>query len=152
VRFCAIGARDGQAGDDAAFLRHPADAALRDLVRRPARNVGAVEADRSGAGRRQPEDRAQRRRLAGAGCPEQRDDLAGGDVERNVEQRLRLAVVSADAVDLQHQATAPRLLRATHGSARSSAGDRVRCLAHWITRSIGDRNERHVVLDGDDRR
>src|SRR5579884_2960972 len=73
----------------AQILEHPAafrnvpDPEAGDLVRRPPGHVASCEAHGSGARRREAEDRAQRRRLSGAVEPQQRDDLAFADRQRD---------------------------------------------------------------------
>ena len=64
----------------------------RDLVRRHVGDVAAVEFDLAGAGAGLAEDRHHQRRFAGAVGADQRDDLAGIDLEIDALQRLDLAV------------------------------------------------------------
>ena len=59
--------------------------------------------DVAGARRRQARDRAQRRRLAGAVGADQRDALALLDGQRDALERLDVAVVGVDVVDLEHR-------------------------------------------------
>src|SRR5262249_57232849 len=59
------------------------DAPVDDLLRGLTGDLGAVEVDLAGARRRQPRDRAQRRRLAGAVRADQRHHLALVDPERD---------------------------------------------------------------------
>ena len=63
--------------------------------------------DRARARRRQPRDRAQRRRLPGPVGADQRDDLALLDGQRHALQRLDLAVVRVDVVDLEQRPSRP---------------------------------------------
>ena len=65
------------------------------------RDVAPVEADAPAAGPRESEDRAERRGLAGAVRPQEREHLARPQVERYVEERLRLAVEGVNALDLK---------------------------------------------------
>src|SRR6185295_7666038 len=53
---------------------------------------------------------------------EERDDLAGIEGERHVEQYLRLPIEGVDACELEHQRSFPRLELRTHGFSRSSSG------------------------------
>ncbi len=55
-------------------------------------DILAAKNDLSGAMGDEAENRPQRRRLARAVAPEQRDRLAGADIERHVEQNSRPAV------------------------------------------------------------
>ncbi len=68
------------------------------------RDVGAVEHDAAGARRRQPEDRADQRGLAGAVGAEQAGDAAGLDRERDALQHVGLVVGGVDALDFEHAA------------------------------------------------
>ena len=72
---------------------------LRDLVRRHAGDILAVEFDVAGAGAGPAENRHHQRRFAGAVGADQGDDLAGIDVEIDALQRLDLAVGRAQAAD-----------------------------------------------------
>ena len=69
-----------------------------------------VEADRALARRRQPRDRAQRRRLAGAVRADQRDDLALLDLERDALERLDVPVEGVDVLELEQRHRLARLL------------------------------------------
>ena len=55
-----------------------------------------------------PRDRLEQRRLAGAVRSHERDELALGDVERDVGQRVQAAVVHAETRHAQHHAPAMR--------------------------------------------
>ena len=66
---------DRHAGEQAAALRHVAETEARDLGRGQPGEIGAVEADLAGRGRRDADQRLQQRRLAGAVAAEQRHDL-----------------------------------------------------------------------------
>ena len=85
----------GHAREDPPALGRLRDAQPRDLVRRHVGDVAAVEQDLARAGARPAEDRHHQRRLAGAVGADQRDDLAGVDVEIDALQRLDLAVGGA---------------------------------------------------------
>ena len=65
-----------QLGEDAAVLRHEADAGARDAERRPARRCPALPDDAARARRRQAHDRAHGRGLADAVAAEQADAFA----------------------------------------------------------------------------
>jgi hypothetical protein len=88
-----------QLGEDAAVLRHEADAGVRDLVRRAAADAAALPLDAPGRSGREPHDAAHRRRLPHAVPAEQADALARRDRERHAEQHLRQPVGGVDAVE-----------------------------------------------------
>jgi hypothetical protein len=86
------------------------DAALGDRVRPQAGDVFSCNADTAAARRDDPHDRVHRRRLTRAVAAEQRHDLTPLDVQREVEQDVRLAVKRGDGVDLEqaaHASSAP---------------------------------------------
>ena len=93
---------DRHAGEQAAPLRHVADAEPRDVRRRHAGDVAALVLDRAGRRRHQPGQRLQQRGLAGAVAAEQRHDLAFAHVERRVVEDVALAVERVDALEAQH--------------------------------------------------
>ncbi len=80
------------------------DAEMGALVRRQREQVTALEGDRSGAGRDRSRDRLEQRRLAGAIGPDDCDELALGDGERNPAQRGEPAIADRQIPDLQHHA------------------------------------------------
>src|SRR5258706_386738 len=88
----------GQAGEDVAVLRDVADAAPDDPVRREAGQLLVAETDRA-APADEPENRAQRRRLADAVASEQRRDAALGHVERHALQNVRLPEIHVQVLD-----------------------------------------------------
>ena len=61
----------------------------------------AVEHDVAPARMHQPGDAAQQRAFARAVGADHRHHLAGLDLQRDAEQRLEVAVVGVDAVDLE---------------------------------------------------
>ena len=67
--------------------------------RRQRRDVRAADGDRAGVGLLEPGDQPQRRGLAGAGRPEQHDELAVGDVEVEAVDRLMVAEALGDAFE-----------------------------------------------------
>ena len=71
-------------------------------------DLRAVDADDPGLYRLQPVDAAEHRALARAGAADHRDDLALGDIERDVLQHLDRAVALVDPVDFneRHRASA----------------------------------------------
>ena len=85
-------------------LGHQDDAALDDRGAAASVWIGrAVERDGAGGRPVQAHDRPHQRRLAGAVRPDQRDDLALLDLQRDVPERLHVAVVGIDAADLEHR-------------------------------------------------
>ena len=62
-----------------------------------------------------PDDGAQQRRLADAVAAENGEDAPGLRLDRDGAQRLRGAVEEIDAVDGQHDLTAPDRLRRRAG-------------------------------------
>ncbi len=80
--------------EERVVLEHGVDVALR---RRDARDVDARELDMAGVGTLEAGDHAQRRRLPGAGRPEQREELAGGDLEIEAGNRDDVAVCAPNA-------------------------------------------------------
>ncbi|MGY4377548.1 hypothetical protein ACVWZ3_005187 [Bradyrhizobium sp. i1.3.6] len=93
--------RHAHAREDAAAFRRLRDAQMGDLVGRNVGDVSAFVQDLAGAGARLAEDRHHQRRLAGAVGADQRDDLAGADLDIDALQRLDLAVGGAQAPDRQ---------------------------------------------------
>src|SRR3984957_5853620 len=83
---------DRQIGEDPTVFRHIAKPAPHDLVSGALRNVLAVEDDATAAPSHKPQDGAERCRLTRAIAAKQRDRLAGGDLQRDVEQHLRSAI------------------------------------------------------------
>src|SRR5207245_300514 len=78
-------------------LEHEADLALAHV------HVGgvlALEQDAARIGRLQARDDAQQRGLAAAGRPQQGDQFAGVDAERDVLQRAEVAEILADVADV----------------------------------------------------
>ena len=94
-------------------LEHEADPA----VARAARGgVLAVERDRARVGVLEPGDQAQQGRLARARRAEQRDELAGLDVQRHVAQRGEVAEALPDLADFDAHGFVSR--RICHSSTR----------------------------------
>ena len=84
------------------MLEHDADAGARDAMRRPARDVDAVERDRSGIGARSmPHDQRHDGRFAGAVRADQADDFAGAQIEAHVLDGDEAAEALAEFADLQ---------------------------------------------------
>ena len=75
--------RDPHMGKERVVLHHDADPAR---TRRKVGHVAAAHAEPPGGGAHEARDRAERRRLAGAGRPDQRHDFAGPHGEREVGQ------------------------------------------------------------------
>ena len=97
---------DAEPTEDAAALGAVRDAQAHDAVRGGARHVDAVVAD--GPGRRAHEagDGAQQRRLAGTVGADDRDGLAGADLDGYPVEHTDGAVARVEVDDLKHRATA----------------------------------------------
>ena len=89
---------DGQVGKNAALFRHIAEPAAHDRMGRLIRNVPALEHDAAAALRDQADDGAEGGGFSGAVAPEQCDHLAVADLERDVEQDVRRAVMAVEIV------------------------------------------------------
>ena len=98
---------DAHAGEQAAALRHIADAEPRDSAPTncPISSLSA-ELDRSVRGRRDADQRLEQRRLAGAVAAQQRDDLVLVQREVDVVEDVALAVERIDIVDRQQRVDA----------------------------------------------
>ena len=83
------------------MLEHDAHAGARDAMRRPARDVDAVEPDRPGIGAREPHDQRHDGRFAGAVRTDQPDDFAGAKIEAHILDGDHAAEALAELVDLQ---------------------------------------------------
>ena len=83
---------DVQAGKNPALLGTQRNPKMGDPVRRQAYRLQAVERDRPLAAADDAHDRLHGRRLAGAVAAEERNHLAGRDVEGHAVQDVRLAV------------------------------------------------------------
>ena len=120
-----------------------------------------------GARRRQARDRAQRRRLAGPVGADERDALALLDRQRDALQRLDVAVVRVDVVDLEHrhQSTTALLTLALGLVLAEVRLDHQRIVADRLRVALGEllavvqdgdvlrdpHDDLHVVLDEQDR-
>src|SRR5262249_53076450 len=98
---------DRQLGEDAPLLGHIAEAAPRDLMGRRTRDVLALEHDLANTLFNEADDRTEGRRLAGAVAPEQRNHLAAIDLEADIEQDVRRAVMAVEVGDAELHAPAP---------------------------------------------
>ena len=94
----------GHVPEQRVVLEHEADIALLHGAVR-----GVLVAEKDGAAGRplEPGDQAQQRRLAGAGGPEKRDQLARPDVERNLVQRRKAVEFLAHVGDANVHAECP---------------------------------------------
>src|SRR5436190_10267569 len=115
-----------QVGEDAAVLRHPAEAETADAVRRQRRDVGAAKDDAATPARHQSHDRLHRRRLAGAVATDQRDAFAGADAERDAEEHLRLAIPGLERLHIKHRSAPPPTSARTSFRRRSRPRARAR--------------------------
>ena len=119
---------DREAGEDVAVLRHVADAAADDPMRRHAGELLVAEAD-GAAPVDEAEDRAQRRRLADAVASEQSRDAALRHVERHALQHVRLPEIDVQVADGEERpagdrahSSSPRYADCTVGFAITAAG------------------------------
>ena len=144
-----------QAAENLAALRHVADAEPGDAVRRPARGVLAEDLDRALPRRRQADQAAHGRGLAGAVAAEHGDDLAFVHLERDAMQDVALAVERMDVVGAQDggHSIDPQI----GGAHFRIGGDRVRRAfgQHAALVEHGDalrdaEHDIHVVLDEQD--
>ena len=108
----------GQVGEQRVGLEDDAEVALR---RRQPRDVAAADLDRAGVLHLEAGDHAQQRGLAAAGRPEEADELAALDLERDVIERREGAEALGDALDPQVNGTSGRRLAARAQSGRSTA-------------------------------
>src|SRR4051812_5567883 len=113
--------------EDAAALRHVADAQARHLVGLDAREVHALELHLPGAALGEAHDGAQGRGLADAVASEERDRLAAADLERHAAQDVQLAVVHVHVRELKHHC--PRAGRGRPRARARRRPPRVACRA-----------------------
>src|SRR5262249_39945686 len=115
---------DAQIGEDAAPFGHVADAATRNLVRRPTGGLGSENCDAAPARRRQADNAAQGRGLAGSVAAKEGSDLAFGDLKPNATEDVALAVVGVEIFGLQGggHAVFPRYAACTARLAAISCG------------------------------
>src|SRR5712691_2652980 len=92
----------GHPREDPPAFRRLRDPQAHDAVGRERVQALAVEAHGAPAGPHGAEDRPQRRRLAGAVGPDERDDLTGRDGQRDAAERPDVAVVRVDVRELKH--------------------------------------------------
>src|SRR5262249_20256503 len=92
-----------QVGEAACARRHVGDVALGPAVWGPAADVEVPDADGAGRSWQQADDARERCGLAGAVAAQQRDQLAVGDVEVEVEDDVALPVADVESADLEHQ-------------------------------------------------
>ena len=83
------------------MLEHHADAEPRDFVRRPARDLDPVDADRAAVRPLDAENRFHHGGLARPVRPDQTENLAGFDGEADVLHRGQSAEALDEAVDLE---------------------------------------------------
>ena len=95
--------RDGEVGKQRVGLEHDAEVAR---GRRQVRHVAPADLDHALVLRVEARDRAQQRGLAAAGRPEEADELALVDVERDVLQRGELAEMLVQVADAQERRSA----------------------------------------------
>ena len=95
----------GQIGKHLAAFGDMADADLARPVARPAGDIDAVERDLARRGLLDAMDGADQRAFARTVRAHDGHDLAGGDLDRHAGQRLGVAIVEVDAVDLEKGGT-----------------------------------------------
>src|SRR5215472_15033170 len=106
-----------QVGEAACARRHVGDVALGPAVWGPAADVEVPDADGAGRSWQQADDAHERCGLAGAVAAQQRDQLAVGDVEVEVEDDVALPVADVESADLEHQKKDSRLVTGVVGRA-----------------------------------
>lgn len=99
---------DGETVEDAAFLRHEAQAQARDAVRGRAAYIAAAIGDAAAARLQVAHDGQHGGGLAGAVASQDGGDLAVAHLQRHVAQHVAGAVVGVDTADFQHQCFPPR--------------------------------------------
>jgi hypothetical protein len=82
-------------------------------VRRLVGHIHTLELDPPGALLDQADNGTERRRLAGAVAAEQRDDLAIADLERDIEQDMRRAIMAVEVLNGELHAESPLGWRAS---------------------------------------
>src|SRR5215212_11609281 len=90
---------DSQVRENPPFLRDVAEAPACDGMGGLIRNILALEDNAASALLDQTDDRAKRRRLAGAIAPEQRHHLALAYFKRNIEQDVAGAIIAVEPLD-----------------------------------------------------
>src|SRR5262249_7901697 len=98
--------RHGQRWKHLASFRDLADAQVAHTMAFPAADIGAAEFDTAVRWTMQAGDGADERGLSGAVRADNGDDLALAHLQRNIVQRLCVAVEHIDVPDPQHQSTA----------------------------------------------
>src|SRR3989449_1639349 len=105
----------GELDEDVAPLRHVPDTGRDDPVRGLTRDVAPLVEHAAVRGPHQSRNRSQRRGLATAVRPEERDDLAAAHRERDALHRAALAVEHREVLDRERRRHPHRL--ASHGGA-----------------------------------
>ncbi len=111
-----------QAGQDAAALRHVADAEAAALVRRPLRDIDAVDDDLAPGRRHQAHDGLQQGGLAHAVVADDADRLAFAQRQRDAAQHRHLAIAGTQVGNVEHDVAAdPAFLAALVADIRLEA-------------------------------
>src|SRR5581483_11947837 len=117
---------DSQFAEDPPPLRHERDAGARHVLGPQADERASVQKDVAGDDGRGAHDRVQRRRLAGAVRPDQPDDLALRDLERQTANGADASVADGERIERErgHSCTAdsPRYAATTSRFERISSG------------------------------
>ena len=98
----------GQPGQDAAALRHVADAEPAPVVRLHPRDVDAVDRDPAGGNRHQADQRFEKGGLADTVVADDPDRFARMKLERDAVQDRHVPVGGAQLEDLEHDIVAGR--------------------------------------------
>ena len=94
---------DGEPWKNPAVLGNEAHPEAGDLVRRPSRQIHAVELDRPAPGFQEPHRGLHQRGLAHPVAAEERDRLAGAHLERDAEEDRRRPVAGVDVRHLKQR-------------------------------------------------
>jgi hypothetical protein len=98
----------GEAGQDAAALRHVADAEPAALVGLHASGIDAVDRHPARAGRHQADQRLHERGLAHAVVADDADRFAFAQLEGDAVQHRHVAIAGAQAGDVEHDVALAR--------------------------------------------
>src|SRR5882724_7111985 len=129
---------DRQFGKDLPPLRHVGEPRCRAPVRRPCRYLGVVDQHTPPRRRKHAHQAFQERGLSGAIAAKHRQTLAGHDLEADLAQDLRAAVMLIQALDAEAHDYRPRYTSMTRSSALAFAiepSNRVLPSCRTVTRS-----------------
>ncbi len=109
------------AGEEAPPLRHDGDARRAEAMRRQARDVAAVKDEAAGARALDAGDGVDQRRLAGAVRADDREQLAGTNLDRDAPERRRRAVRDLEVAHFKQRLGRRRKGARAHGRAAATA-------------------------------